>query len=123
MGVGVLITGYGGGVSLKNDRHQQAHECTKRLGGFVSFRVIGVRMFGYSSWILPLWVLRSLGWTGDAVGRIRGRRFVFDSDASDKLGGSAWFSSNKIESMLGFRPKWDLEKALPEMVREMEKGK
>jgi len=34
--------------------------------------------------------------------------------------GSAWFSSQKIETMLGFKPEWNLEKALPEMVREME---
>ena len=57
-----------------------------------------------------------------AIGRLRGRRFVFDSDALDKLGDSAWLSSTKIESMLGFRPKWNLEKALPEMIQEMEKG-
>ena len=85
---------------------------------FVSFRAPGVRLFGYSSWTVPLWVLRALGWTGDAIGRLRGRRFVFDSDALDKLGSSAWFSSNKIESMLGFKPQWNLEKALPEMVEE-----
>ena len=70
------------------------------------------------SWTVPLWVLRSLGWTGDVIGRVRGRRFVFDSDALDKLASSAWFSSHKIESMLGFQPKWNLEKALPEMVKE-----
>lgn len=75
------------------------------------------------SWTVPLWVLRSLGWVGDAIGRIRGRRFVFDSDALDKLASSAWFSSRKIETMLGFKPEWNLEKALPEMVREMENGK
>ena len=62
-----------------------------------------------------------VGMTGYAIGRIRGRRFVFDSDALDKLDGSAWFSSSKIETMLGFRPKWNLEEALPEMIQEMEK--
>ena len=71
------------------------------------------------SWTVPLWVLRSLGWTGDAIGQLRGRRFFFDSDALATLTGSAWFSSRKIETMLGFKPEWNLEKALPEMVEEM----
>ena len=75
------------------------------------------------SWIVPLWVLRSLGWTGDAIGRIRGRRFFFDSDAFALLAGSACFSSNQIETMLGFRPKWNLERALPEMVEELRRIK
>ncbi len=70
-------------------------------------------------WTVPLWVMRGLGLTGDLIGRLRGRRFLFDSDALTKLIGSAWFSSQKIEAMLGFHPAWDLEKAMPEMVDEM----
>jgi nucleoside-diphosphate-sugar epimerase len=71
------------------------------------------------SWTVPLWALRAAGFAGDLIGRLRRRRFVFDSDALNKLIGSAWFSSRKIESELGFRPQWDLEKALPDMVAEM----
>ena len=48
--------------------------------------------------------------------------FLFDSDALEKLVGSAWFSSQKIENMLGFNPEWNLEKALPGMVAEMRKA-
>ena len=70
-------------------------------------------------WTLPLWFLRGLGQAGDMIGRVRRRRFLFDSDALEKLIGSAWFSSEKISKVLGFRPKWTLEKALPEMVAEM----
>jgi len=33
--------------------------------------------------------------------------------------GAARFSSQRIETMLGFKPEWNIEKALPEMVREM----
>jgi nucleoside-diphosphate-sugar epimerase len=50
---------------------------------------------------------------------LRGRRFLFDSDTLVKLVGSAWFSSQKIESLLGFQPAWNLEQAMPEMVDEM----
>jgi nucleoside-diphosphate-sugar epimerase len=51
--------------------------------------------------------------------QLRGRRFVFDSDILERLTGSAWFSSAKIEARLGFKPEWDLEKAMPAMVAEL----
>jgi UDP-glucose 4-epimerase len=70
-------------------------------------------------WIVPLWALHGLGMVGDGLGRLRGRRFVFDSDALEKLIGSAWYSSAKIEQKLGFKPEWNLEKAMPEMVAEL----
>jgi|GEM_PF-68901 len=73
------------------------------------------------NWSVPLWALRGLGHVGDQIGRLRGRRFVFDSDALEKLVGSAWFSSEKIESQLGFKPEWSLEKAMPEMVAELQR--
>lgn len=70
-------------------------------------------------WSVPLWCLAALGYLGDTIGRVRGRRFLFDSDALEKLIGSAWYSSKRIEDRLGFRAKWDLEKALPEMIEEL----
>jgi len=71
-------------------------------------------------WSIPIPCLRALGLAGDAIGKLRGKRFMFDSDALEKLIGSAWFSSQKIETKLGFKPEWNLEKALPEMVAEMQ---
>jgi len=70
-------------------------------------------------WTIPLWALKALGVMGDGIGRLRGRRFVFDSDALEKLVGSAWFSSEKIQSLLGFKARWTLLAALPEIVREV----
>jgi nucleoside-diphosphate-sugar epimerase len=70
-------------------------------------------------WSVPFWCLQGLAFAGDVIGRICGRRFMFDSDALGKLLGSAWFDSRKIESVLGFRPKWDLERAMPQMVTEL----
>jgi UDP-glucose 4-epimerase len=67
-------------------------------------------------WTMPIRVLRGLAVVGDLIGKARGRRFVFDSDALKKLTGSAWFSPEKIQTMLGFKPEWNLERALPEMV-------
>jgi len=68
------------------------------------------------SWTIPVALLNAFARFGDIVGQIRGKRFIFDSDAMDKLTGSACFSSGKIERELGFRPKYDLPSALPEIV-------
>lgn len=68
---------------------------------------------------IPVTTLRAAARFGDVVGRVRGRRFIFDSNALEKLASSAWYSSRKIETELGFRPAYDLEKALPRMVAEL----
>jgi nucleoside-diphosphate-sugar epimerase len=67
-------------------------------------------------WSISIGVLRVLGHMGDAAGRIRGKRFVFDSDALEKLIGSAWYSSDKLFRELGYRPSITFEGALPELV-------
>lgn len=67
-------------------------------------------------WHVPLAALKALARVGDAVGRLHGRRFAFDSDALEKLTGNAWFSSEKISRELGYRPKVTFEDALPEMI-------
>lgn len=68
---------------------------------------------------IPISALRTAARVGDIVGRLRGRRFIFDSDALEKLACSAWYSSRKIETELGFQPTYDLERALPEMIAEL----
>jgi nucleoside-diphosphate-sugar epimerase len=57
---------------------------------------------------LPLPVWRALGRAGDLIGRLRGRRFVFDSDALHKLTGSAWYDGSRIQRELGFAPRHNL---------------
>jgi len=71
---------------------------------------------------IPVKALRAVARFGDMLGKVRGRRFIFDSDALEKLASSAWYSSRKIETELGFKPAYDLEKALPEMVAELRAG-
>ncbi|MBS3953158.1 MAG: NAD-dependent epimerase/dehydratase family protein [Methylomicrobium sp.] len=75
-----------------------------------------------SSFNLPLGLLNAMAKVGDGIGRLRGRRFFFDSDALDKLNGSAWYSSSKIERELGFTPVHDLKGSLPEIVRYLERN-
>ncbi|HEV8652806.1 MAG TPA: NAD-dependent epimerase/dehydratase family protein [Actinomycetes bacterium] len=71
---------------------------------------------------VPRWCLAGLARAGDLAGRARGRRFVFDSAALERLTGSAWFSAAKIARELGWRPTQTLEAALPAMVAEYRNG-
>lgn len=70
-------------------------------------------------WVISTWVLEGLAKVGDGIGRLLGRRFMFDSNALDKLISSACYSSEKIQRELGFRPAWDLRTALPEIVTSL----
>lgn len=79
-------------------------------------RALGRRVW---RWSVPPGLLRALARLGDLAGRVRGRRAPFDSDALEKLTSTAWYSSAKIEQELGFRPAWDLERALPEMIESL----
>jgi UDP-glucose 4-epimerase len=65
---------------------------------------------------VPVWFFRMLAASGDAARAFTGRRAGFDSDAFQKLLGSAWYSSKKIIEELGFVPRRDLRRALPELV-------
>ena len=71
------------------------------------------------AWTIPTGALKVLAKVGDSIGRVRGRRFLFDSDALDKLIGSSFYSSEKIQRELGFRPARDLRSALPEIVTSL----
>ena len=67
-------------------------------------------------WAVPIQLLKVLAKVGDAIGQLRGRRFMFDTDALDKLIGSACYSSEKIQRELGYRPTKELESGLREIV-------
>ncbi len=72
------------------------------------------------SWYAPVFVLRLLALMGDGIGVLRGRRFVFDSDAMEKLVGSACYNSGLIEKELGFKPERNLQESLDEIVVALE---
>lgn len=73
------------------------------------------------AWAVPAPVLGVIAAAGDGIGRVRGRPFPFDSDVLKKLTGSAWYSSEKIERGLGFKPSVRLKQALPEMVAALDR--
>jgi nucleoside-diphosphate-sugar epimerase len=64
---------------------------------------------------VPVFLFRVLALAGDGIGRIRGRRFVFDSTAYNKLLGSAWYDSTAIETALGYKPRWNFREAVGQM--------
>ncbi len=68
------------------------------------------------SWYVPIFALRLLALMGDGIGALRGKRFVIDSDAMEKLVGSACYSSDRIQKDLGFKPKRNLQESLGEIV-------
>jgi len=72
-------------------------------------------------WYVPLGVLKALAKVGDAIGKVQGKRFMFDSDALQKLSGSAIYSSKKIQHDLGFKAQQHLKTALPEIIRYLER--
>jgi len=71
-------------------------------------------------WRLPFPVLKVLGKGGDVIGRIRGRKFMFDSDVLEKLTGSEFYSSEKIQNELGFKAQYHLKETLPEIIHYLE---
>ena len=74
-------------------------------------------------WVIPLVLLRFAAHIGDTIGRLSRRRFILDTDALDKLLGSAWYSSEKISRELGYKPAYMLKDSLPEMVAEFGKNR
>ncbi len=70
-------------------------------------------------WSVPMAGLKAAAKLGDIIGGLRRRRFPFDSEALDKLLGSAHYSSAKISRDLGYRPTKNLEAVLPEIIATM----
>jgi nucleoside-diphosphate-sugar epimerase len=67
-------------------------------------------------WTLPPGLLRLAALGGDALGRMRGRRFVFDSEVLEKLIGSAVYDGSQICRELGFAPHRGLGESMAEIV-------
>jgi UDP-glucose 4-epimerase len=67
-------------------------------------------------WHFPLSAFKLLGYAGDVGEKILRRRLPFNSESMSKLFGSAAYSSRRIQNEIGFQPKSDLFKMLPEIV-------
>ncbi|HEB99359.1 MAG TPA: hypothetical protein ENJ05_07625 [Thiotrichales bacterium] len=67
-------------------------------------------------WAVPAAVLRGMGYVGDLGERIFRRTLPYNSAVASRLLDSACYRSLRAEQVLGFRPRYRLEDALPEMV-------
>ncbi len=68
-------------------------------------------------WSVPAWVLRTVGYVGDLLSALR-LPVPLTSDTLAKLLGSAWYSGEKAQRELGYRPHHTLVDALPQMVAQ-----
>jgi UDP-glucose 4-epimerase len=68
-------------------------------------------------WTLPLGLLRGVARLGDGLMKW-GLHFPLHSATLRKLFGSACYSNARICRELGYRPRYNLQRALPEMVTE-----
>ena len=74
--------------------------------------------FGMSRcrWTVPEFALRLAGRCGDGLETVMRRRLPLDSEALDRLLGSAWYSPARIERELGWRARVSLADGLREMI-------
>jgi nucleoside-diphosphate-sugar epimerase len=75
-----------------------------------------------ASWSVPAWAFRTLALAGDTARGLVGRRVGFDSEALQKLLGSACYSSERIARELGYRPTLALADAMPALIAEYRAG-
>lgn len=68
------------------------------------------------SWAVPEWLLRAMATGADGLEAIVKRRMPFDSEVLDRLLGSAWYSTARIERDLGWRARVSLAAGLAEML-------
>ena len=70
-------------------------------------------------WHIPWLALVAMAGMGDGAARLLRRPVPFDSDALDKLLGSAWYEARRAPEELGFEPQYTLYEAMPEIVRSL----
>lgn len=76
-----------------------------------------------AAWGVPVAALRALGRVGDAAAFVLGRRVGFDSIATDKLLGDAWYAPDRVARELGFRARRRLRDEIPRLVAPLAGGR
>ncbi|CAB1274359.1 NAD-dependent epimerase/dehydratase family protein [Candidatus Nitrosacidococcus tergens] len=72
-------------------------------------------------WRIPIGVLIFGAKIGDFMQRIFKIRIPLNSKTLDKLTSSAWYSIEKIQTELGYRPQYSLTTALPEIINQVKR--
>ena len=71
----------------------------------------------HRTWAVPESALRLAARVGDGLEALTGRRLPLDSEALERLLGSAWYSPARIERELGWRARVSLANGLREMFK------
>lgn len=69
-----------------------------------------------ANWAVPRSVLAVGATVGDRLEKLLNRRLPFDHEVLDRLLGSAWYSAEKIQNELGWRPQVSLASGLKELI-------
>lgn len=67
---------------------------------------------------MPAWLLGVAAGAGDLLQQLLGRPMPMNRERLEKLSASAWFDGEPLARETGYRPQMDLEKALPQIIRE-----
>ncbi|MDH5763207.1 MAG: NAD-dependent epimerase/dehydratase family protein, partial [Nitrospinota bacterium] len=73
-----------------------------------------------SHWSIPRIAFTGMAKIGDIIGKIRGRRFLFDSDTLGKISGSSWYSSQNLVQDLDFHAKHKIQESLPDIIKSLQ---
>ena len=66
--------------------------------------------------LIPVWLLSLGAGTGSLLQALLRRPMPLTRERLDKLRASAWFDASPLVETLGYRPRYDLQAALPEII-------
>jgi UDP-glucose 4-epimerase len=69
---------------------------------------------------IPRFAFDAAAWAGDLAGAIAGRRIFFDSEALERIAGSAYVDASRARNELGFEPTTTLSEIMPALVRSVD---
>ncbi len=81
------------------------------------YQAIATSLGHLPRWTVPLGLMRLGARLGDALARLH-LPVSLNSATLRKLLGSAWYDDSRIRKELGYRPRYDLQQALPQMLLE-----
>ncbi|HKT36613.1 MAG TPA: NAD-dependent epimerase/dehydratase family protein [Nitrospira sp.] len=72
---------------------------------------------GSPHWRTPLWAMSCAARCGDVLQTVLNRRMPFSSSTLQKLIGPAWYSPGALIQEMGYKPQYDFESAVPEIIQ------
>ena len=70
-----------------------------------------------ASWRTPVWALSWAARCGDVLQTLSHRKMPFSHSTLEKLIGPAWYSPEALIREMGYKPQYDFESAIPEVIQ------